>query len=224
MKTNKAQTQQLSPHMKKVDRKLKKAAKMYEEQFIRQMVKAMRKSVNHSALTKPSFGEKIYQEQLDDKYVGSWVDRGGTGFGEMVYNQLVERFYPQLQKQAPKEIRPVDITDRYKGMQKAQVPEAPGRQTFNLKLGPQKESASFLSLPWKGKFEKEFELASGEKVALFSHPFDLKSTFVFKGQLKPGLLNKTLSEGENFAALSPESDSITWQIQDTNSRKGPTVR
>ncbi len=224
MKTDKTQLPQLSPQMKKVDRQLKKAAKMYEEQFLRQMVKAMRKSVDHSAMTKPSFGERIYKEQLDDKYVQSWVQRGGTGFGDMVYKQLVEKFYPQLQRQAPKEIRPIDITDRYQGMKAVSPVEDKHKQVFNIELGPQKESKSYLNLPWQGKFEKEFQMASGEKVAMFSHPFGLKSTFVFRGQLKPGLLNKTLSEGENFAALSPESESMIWQIQASDSRKGPTVK
>lgn len=224
MKTDKTQVQQLNPQMKKIDRQLRKAAKMYEEQFIRQMVKAMRKSVDHSAMTKPSFGETIYKEQLDDNTVKSWVENGGTGFGDMVYQQLVEKYYPQLQNQIPKVIRPTNISDRYQGMTSVAASEKSDKQTFNIQLGPQKTAKSYLSLPWQGKFEKEFELESGEKVALFSHPFGLKSTFVFRGQVQPGLLNKNLAEGENFAALSPESDQMTWQIQGVDSRKGPTVK
>lgn len=218
MKTSKIPKQQLSPQMQKIDAKLKKAAKMYEEQFLRQMVRAMRKSVSHSAMTKPNFGERIYREQLDDKYVSGWIDRGGTGFGDMIYNQLVDKFYPQLKGAKPKVVRPVNLSDRYQGISKSIT--QPKKHTFNIQLGPQKNEKSYLQLPWKGKFEKQFQLDSGEKVAMFSHPFGLKSTFVFRGQLEPGLLNKTLQEGENFAALNAEAQNMTWQITDADSRKG----
>ena len=191
---------------------------MYEEQFLRQMVRAMRKSVGHSALTKPSFGERIYREQLDDKYVSSWIDRGGTGFGDMIYTQLAEKFFPQLLGRKIKPIRPMNLSDRYQGVSRSLSQSK--KHTFNIQLGPQSKQRSFLSLPWQGKLEKQFELANGEKVAMFSHPFGLKSTFVFQGQLEPGLLNKTLMEGENFAQLSAQKQNLTWQISDADSRKG----
>ncbi|NQZ18831.1 MAG: hypothetical protein HRT44_06190 [Bdellovibrionales bacterium] len=56
---------------------------------------------------------------------------------------------------------------------------------------------------------------------MFSHPFGLKSTFVFQGQMNPGLLDKNLSAGENFALLSPETQSMTWQVEKTDSLKAP---
>ena len=204
--------------MQKIDNKLRKAAQMYEEQFLRQMVKAMRKSVSHSALTKPNFGERIYREQLDDKYVSNWIKRGGTGFGDMIYNQLVDKFYPQLNQKSVKAIRPVNLSDRYQGISRSITQKK--KHTFNIQLGPQQSQKSYLQIPWQGKFEKSYTLESGEKVAMFSHPFGLMSTFVFQGQMEPGLLNKTLSEGENFAQLAAQEQNITWQISDADSRKG----
>lgn len=205
--------------MQKIDKKLRKAAQMYEEQFLRQMVRAMRKSVSHSAITKPSFGEKIFREQLDDKYVKGWIDRGGTGFGDMIYGQLVEKFYPQLANKKVKNIRPVNLSDRYQGVSRSLTTSDKSKHTFNIKLGRQEKSQSYLQLPWEGKFEKQFQLPSGEQVAMFSHPFGLESTFVFKGVASPGLLNKTLSQGENFAQLASQEQNMTWQINHANSRK-----
>lgn len=198
---------------------------MYEEQFLRQMVAAMRKSVEHSKMTEPSFGERIYSEKLDDEYVKNWIDRGGTGFGDMVYKELVDKFFPQLSNEKrPEGIRPVNLSDRYRGMSRSTSSPQEKKHTFNIMLAPQKNSESYLQVPWEGKLVKNFELASGEQVAMFEHPFGLESTFVFRGQVKPGLLNKSLTEGKNFAQLAPESQSLTWQIKDVDSRKGSSSK
>jgi len=206
--------------------KLKQAAELYEKQFLREMVKAMRKSVTHSAMTKPGMAEGIYREQLDEEYVESWVERGGTGFSDMVYQELVDKFFPHLQgkpTQAHK-VRPVDVSDRFAGITQSKEEPQLGRHSFRLALAPRKNNESepsYLNLPWNSKFEKAFQLDSGEQVAQVSHPSGLNSTFVFKGQLKPGLLGQTLAGGESFAQLSFDAESVSWQIQDANSRKDP---
>ena len=225
MKTGKTptQTRALSPPLQKLDQKLRQASQLYEKQFLRQMVKAMRDSVSHSALTKPGMAESIYREQLDEKYVDHWLDRGGTGFSEIIYKDLVEKFYPMLGPQRVKKLRPVSLSDRYQGMSRSITQKKEKKQIFHLQLKPQgKGGSSALSLPWKGQFEKAFELGGGQKGASFSHGFGLKSTFVFQGQLKPGLLGKTLWEGETFAQIGPASQIITWQIEPTNPHKGPS--
>ncbi len=222
MKVSKTPQKQMHPQLRKLDGKLREASDMYEKQFLRQMVKAMRQSVSHSGLTKPGMAESIYREQLDDKYVDSWVERGGTGFGDMIYQELVDKFYPQLGNQKPKQLRPMNLSDRYQGISRSITNKAHKKHTFNIQMAPQGQSKSYLQLPWQGTFEKQFELESGEKVAMISHPFGLKSTFVFQGTLNPGLLNKTLGEGENFAELGPGSQNMTWQIEHANSRKDPS--
>lgn len=224
MKTNKVFHQNHSTQLQKLDGKLRKASQMYERQFLRQMIKAMRSSVSHSSLTKPGMAEKIYREQLDDKYVDSWVDSGGTGFADMVYQELIDKFYPQLGKGQIKKIRPANLTDRYQGISRSLTQPKQSQHLFHIKLKPQQETGtSYLNVPWRGKLESEMELASGEKLAMFSHPFGLKSTLVFRGQLKPGLLNKTLEAGENFAQLNAESQTLTWKIQGADSRKDSSV-
>lgn len=219
MKTHKLPPRQLSQQMQKLDGKLRKAANMYEQQFLRQMVRAMRKSVSHGALTKPNMAENIYREQLDDKYVDKWMDRGGTGFGELIYKDLVNKFFPQLGPKRAKQIRQMNLSDRYQGISQKLTSSKKSEQTFNIQLAAQKNGKSYLKLPWQGTLEKQFNLESGHKVAMFSHPFGLKSTFVFQGQLDPGLLGKTLMDGEDFAQLGLDSQNLTWKIEDANSRK-----
>ncbi|MCJ8278354.1 MAG: rod-binding protein, partial [Bdellovibrionales bacterium] len=117
MKLSKAQQFKQTPQqqMQKLDNKLKQAAQMYEKQFLRQMVKAMRNTVSHSEMTKPGMAENIFREQLDEKYVDGWMKTGGTGFSEVIYKDLVNKFFPQLQKSPKKMARPKSITDRFKG-------------------------------------------------------------------------------------------------------------
>jgi flagellar protein FlgJ len=59
------------------------------------MVRAMRKTVPESDFMAPNMAEKIYREQMDDNFVDSWVDGGGVGLGDMIYDQLMQR-YPEL--------------------------------------------------------------------------------------------------------------------------------
>lgn len=77
-------------------KQIRNAAKMYEEQFLRQMVKAMRGTVTHSKMTQPSMAEKIYSEQLDQEYVQQWSSHQGTGLADLIYQDIIDKYYPQL--------------------------------------------------------------------------------------------------------------------------------
>ena len=79
-----------------VDKRLQDASKLYEKQFLRQMVKSMRSTVSKSGLVKNSMAEKVFREQLDHEYVEQWGNRGGIGLSNLIYNQLRERFGQQL--------------------------------------------------------------------------------------------------------------------------------
>ncbi|MEM7646782.1 MAG: rod-binding protein [Pseudomonadota bacterium] len=219
MKVNNAKQLNPANPMKKLDDKLKQASQMYEKQFLRQMVKAMRNSVSHSNLTKPGMAENIYREQLDDQYVENWMGNGGTGFADLVYNDLVNKFYPQLAKRHIKQVRLVNLSDRYQGVSRQLTKKS--EPLFKIQLeGKTKAGPSYLNVPWKGRLENEKQLPSGERVAMFSHPFGLKSTLVFQGKMEPGLLNKELQEGEKFAQLNPEAQNIFWKVEASDSRKG----
>ncbi|MCB0341284.1 MAG: rod-binding protein [Pseudobdellovibrionaceae bacterium] len=77
---------------------MRQASQMYEQHFLREMVKAMRSTVQNGGLMEPTMAEKIYREKIDDSYVESWANKGGIGLGDMIYNQLRERLQAQNAK------------------------------------------------------------------------------------------------------------------------------
>lgn len=77
-----------------LDEKLKDVSKMYEQQFLQEMMRAMRSTVDHSEFSKPSMAEKIYKDQLFDQYAESWVKNGGNGLADMIYRELKDKILP----------------------------------------------------------------------------------------------------------------------------------
>lgn len=73
------------------DERVQKAAEMYEDQFLREMVRAMKKSIPESDLVKKNMGEKIFQDQLDETHVEAWVNKGGVGLADLIYNNIMDR-------------------------------------------------------------------------------------------------------------------------------------
>lgn len=73
---------------------LRKASKMYEKQFLQEMMRAMRKTVEHSEFSKPSMAEKIYQDEMYEQYAEKWVDGGGNGLADQIYRELKEKILP----------------------------------------------------------------------------------------------------------------------------------
>lgn len=81
--------QAIPPRNKKVD----EVAKMYEKQFLGEMFKAMRSTVSETE--KSSMAQNIYNSQRDDQYIDAWSEQGGVGFSNIIYNQIMERFFGQ---------------------------------------------------------------------------------------------------------------------------------
>ncbi len=80
----------------KIKKKMRDVAELYEKQFLRDMVKQMRSTVPTTDMFKSSFAETYYREQLDQQYVESWGDKGGIGMGDMIYNELLEKYGPRM--------------------------------------------------------------------------------------------------------------------------------
>ena len=213
MKIPKQNPQQMKLELQK---KLKGASKMYEEQFLREMVKAMRGTISHSSMTKPSMGEKIYRQQLDEQYVQSWTEKGGVGFADMIYRDLVDKYYPMLKGPRQKEIRPISITDHFRGMVKA--PGKGNKQNYKVDVNPQSQNTP-LKAPWVGKVDKEFKLPDGRQLVSVVHPQGMRSTFVFDGSAKPGLKGTDVGAGEIFAELKANVNSMLMQIEKTDQQK-----
>lgn len=211
------------------DAKLRDVAKKYENQFMREMVKAMRGSVQESGLIKVGMGEKIFREELDSEYVNNWSDRGGVGFAQVIYDQLIEKYGAQLGITRPGDkVRgplPLNEKSNFQGMAKSfpnsknvavtfqrakdsAAPNVDGTKDNDVKNLPEP-----VLNPWPGKYLGAQQINPDEYKVEIKHDNGLKSRMVFRGlvdsQLKVG---GTLTGGETLGYLSPEAQQLHWNL------------
>ena len=100
-----AKNQKVQPQQTDLDTQLRKAAKLYERQFLNEMMRAMRNTVDHGGITKPSMAEKIYQDELYGEYAEKWVENGGNGLADGSTANSKKRSFSQysryVQQQTP---------------------------------------------------------------------------------------------------------------------------
>src|ERR1700733_13323361 len=74
------------------DQKMMEAAKSFENQFIRQMISEMRKTVPKDEVVPETMADDIFKNQLDDQYADTWTEKGGIGLADVIYEQLQEKY------------------------------------------------------------------------------------------------------------------------------------
>lgn len=196
--------------------KVDEVAKLYEKQFLREMVKAMRGTVSFSDVTKPSMAENIYREQLDSEYVESWGDNGGIGLSELIYNQLMERFFdspnPELAKQGP-----ISLSDRdvlRVARVKSETPEQTGRQApLRIEVKASESGGAVqVKTPWDADVVSQTNVDGKTAVSLL-HSGGTKSTFIFDGVPSSNLVpGQKIGRGHTIGLLSPEINSFFWNL------------
>lgn len=202
-----SKTPQAAPENSPLDEKnpqVLKAARLYENQFLREMVRAMRKASPENEFMPPSMAEKIFKEQLDDEYVDQWVDSGGVGFADVIYNQLMEKYFsaPGARPQGPVpmdkkfDAKPIALTEK--------------DMTYQIRL-KQGESTD-ITAPWSGQVLMSRPLEHGVQSLLLDHGDGLKSSLVFKGSLLIPELTE-VEAGQRIGLLSPENPSVLWKLQ-----------
>ncbi|MEK7356027.1 MAG: rod-binding protein [Bdellovibrionota bacterium] len=191
-------------------------AKLYEKQFLREMFKAMRSTVTPT--NEPSMAENIYRNQLDEQYVDAWGDQGGIGLSNIIYDQIMERYFggaKELRKQGP-----VALTDR-DVVSVARVKQAPvggapsGTQVpLQLEVKPSETGQpAKIQAPWEAKVVQASKLDGGKQVITLEHGQGLRSTLVFDGT--PSAETKVgdkVAKGQTIGVLSPESKSFLWNL------------
>ena len=207
------------------DAKLREVAELYEEQFLREMVKAMRGTVPEGGLVKTSQGEQIYREQLDQNYVEQWGKRGGLGLQEIIYKQLMEKFGQKMGLRAmqaqPK--GPIALDEKSKLQNPFAVKRAETLSADQLRLEFQKAALSSnqpqsLQAPWSGSVLGAKQINPNEYVLEMAHDNGLKSQFVFRGSLANSVLEpssaspKSVQAGDTIGLLSPEAKSFFWTV------------
>ena len=205
----------------KQDNQLREAAKMYEQHFIREMVKAMRQASPEGGLMEPSFGEKIYREQLDNQYVETWSGRGGVGLADMIYKNVKERYFPDAQNMAvPKGPLPLNPKgEMQKGDWQAKpLPlnsQEPGPKDLSLRfegenLSPERRT---VQAPWGGKVTQAFNTPDGLSLVELEHDQGLVSRLVFPGAADRRLSGQEVQAGTKLGEVQGAAPWLQWQLQ-----------
>lgn len=195
--------------------KVDEVAKMYEKQFLREMVKAMRGTVSYGA-QKPSMAENIYRDQLDEQYVESWGDSGGIGLGDLIYEQIMDKFFASAAgRELKKQGETIPLTDRdVARVIRMKSPQAPSQAPLRVEVkdAPDGRPAK-LQAPWSGEIISNARLEGGKTALTMAHGPGLRSTLVFQGvptaDASPG---KRFERGDQLGVLSPEIHSFLWNL------------
>jgi flagellar protein FlgJ len=218
------------------DQKLKDVAKLYEKQFLGEMLKAMRSTVSESGFVKSNQAEKIFRGELDQQYVDKWGDNGGIGLSNLIYQQLLEKLGPSLGITQPpaRPQGPIQLDEKSKlndafatrvqkgpTDQKITVQYALDLQAAALKDNSQTASVP-VTMPWKGDILGVKKLDDGEYFLDMQHDNGLRSQLTFRGKLSEGLLQGlqnpaaaglTVGEGQQIGVLSPEARQMHWTLE-----------
>ncbi|GIL16695.1 MAG: hypothetical protein BroJett040_04460 [Oligoflexia bacterium] len=206
------------------DKRLREVADLYEKQFMREMMKAMRGTVQESGLVKVGQAEKIFREELDGEHVNNWSKQGGLGLSKVIYDQLIEKYgarlgikSPELKPQGP---IPLDEKSQFTGSVKTihSGPKVSYQFSREESVGPeslQRPQLMAVKAPWDGSILQSQRINADEYVLDMLHDNGLKSQFVFRGQPQPGLAQRKVQGGETIGLLSPEAKQFFWNIEPT---------
>lgn len=93
------------------DHPLWQAAQGMEANFMKEMVRNMRKTVQESPEMENSRGYQIFRGMLDDQYAEDAVKSQGIGLAELIVRQVLEAQENARVAQGPVEIRQVNKSD-----------------------------------------------------------------------------------------------------------------
>ncbi len=92
------------------DSELYKAAKGMEANFMKEMLKNMRKTVQESPEMQNNQGYQVFRGMLDEQYAEKATNVQGIGLAEVIIRQVLE-MQENARPQKPVEIRPVNEND-----------------------------------------------------------------------------------------------------------------
>lgn len=207
-----------------LNEQIKGVSKTYEQQFLREMVKAMRSTVGESSLVNVSQGEKIFREQLDQEYADQWGNKGGIGLADLIYDQIMNKYGAQMgiRPQMPRPNGPIEIKDQDQFKIKTMTKNGTSDSDFGLDLALERKSDNSkeaqianLVAPWRAEVLGSEDLGGGlTSVTLGHEKADAgfsQSSYIFQGV--PQLKSQFLNAGESFATISPEARLVNWRLR-----------
>ena len=208
------------------DAKVDEVARMYEKQFLGEMVKAMRSTVSESEFTKPSMAEKIYKDQMDEKYVEQWGDTGGIGLSNIIYDQIMQRYFgastndtarAELRQQGPLKLSNRDVL-KMSEMPSERPNQAPLKvelkkgRTSNPDAGDKPAAAAQVQAPWDSTLLTQTRLPDGKNAVVLDHGSGFRSTLIFDGVPAAMKAGQKIDKGTTVGVLSPEINSFFWNL------------
>lgn len=204
------------PEPKSMESKLREVSDMYEKHFMREMVRAMRSTVPETDFIKTNQAEKIFREQLDDEYVEMWGKRGGVGFSDLIYNQLIEKFGPALGKQPMARPQgPLPMTEKANTNLKFELTSRAQAKNLDMKISPREGAWPSLDVqsPWSGVLLKQVSLGNEEQLLEIDHGNGLLGKYVFKGWSSDLAPQSNIAAGQVLGKISPDSGALYWSLR-----------
>lgn len=209
-----------SDRNEKIKKQFKEVSDLYEKQFLREMMKSMRSTVQESGMIKVNQAEKIFREQLDNEYVEKWGEKGGIGISELIYNNMMDRFGARmgLKEKVEKPVGPLQLKekDTFHIKSSKQPSSSEGVNYLITEVQSADAMARAVNQPWTGYLTKKMELAPDEYFLEINHSNGLKSQMHFKGKLAETQLGSELPPGHTLGYLSLDSNSFSWTVTPKN--------
>ena len=206
------------------DAKLREVAKKYEKYFLKEMYKAMKKTVNQNGYLKPSMGEKIYQDHLDQEYIEVWGNKGGIGLNQVIYKELKEKILPRIygapQRVHPSQIKPMNAKPEIFPLSEPQpekVEKKPQDLGFKIELPATKNDKVTKVLTPLDGVVTSLKKVSGNVIAQLDHGNGTRSELSFQGDprvVQPGNL---LKKGDVIGHAQGPNRTLIWNIEQSPS-------
>ncbi len=204
-----------------VDGQLRDAAKMYENHFLNQMVKAMRSTVpREDGLIKQNMAEKIFTEQLDQQYVDGWTNKGGIGLADMIYDQIREKYIGATTKKdfskrgalpiAPKEQNGLRSTD---SIQMKMLPIGPdAKLNYRFEVNDPSGAPFEALAPMDGDVKEARALGDGWNLVRMDHGQGFETELTFPGALTELSAGERLETGRRLGVLDSGRPVLAWKL------------
>lgn len=208
------------------DEKLREVSDLYENHFIREMIKQMRSTVHEGGLIKQNNAEKIFQGQLDDEYADQWGKAGGIGLSNIIYEQLLDKFGAKmgLKQNLEKPNGPIVITDKsnFTGLTVETVKTQPvanleiNSEPLTFRIESAKAGRAELRNPWAGTLLDKNYREMDQMQYRIKHDNGLESLIMTQGtglgpehKMAPG---DRIQTGQQLGWVGAES-ALYWTVK-----------
>lgn len=178
MKVNNFTPTRRAPDMQQMDNQLREASRLYEQQFLGEMVKAMKSTVHQGdGLIPTNMAQNVFRDQMDQKTVEEWSHRGGVGLADIIYQQVKEKYFPEAPPpKLPMGAFPAEQAKEPKFQLKMD------QSQFRLRKDPnwQYDGSIKVQSPWEGRISHAEQDGPWSTIRV-EHPFGGTSILGFNG-------------------------------------------